>query len=146
MNKSYINPASTVDLIVLYKEGFVLIKRKFDPFKNHLALPGGFLENGKETLEEAAARELFEETGLVINSDSLRLVGVYSDPKRDPRGHIISHAYEVKNCSGELRASDDAAEVRIFKKVPNKLAFDHSKILNDYFKNRKSGGVYEKNN
>lgn len=132
----YINPASTVDLIVLCNGGIVLIKRKYEPFKNYWALPGGFLELGKETLEQAAARELFEETSLRTNPKELRLVGVYSNPGRDPRGHVIAHAYEVRNYSGELRANDDAAKVRAFKKLPDKLAFDHKEILSNYFKNR----------
>lgn len=136
MKERYVNPASTVDLIVPYEGGIVLIKRKHDPFKDHWALPGGFLELGKETLEEAAARELFEETSLRTDPNKLRLIGVYSDPQRDPRGHVIAHAYEARNYSGELRANDDAAEVRVFRELPDKLAFDHSRILNDYFKNR----------
>lgn len=137
MKYRYINPASTVDLIVPYNEGIVLIKRKNDPFKDYWALPGGFINHGKETLEEAAVRELFEETSLRTSINLLKLVGVYSDPNRDPRGHVISHAYEVKDYSGELKANDDAAEVKIFKRIPNNLAFDHSKILNNYFKNFK---------
>ena len=136
-----LNPASTVDLIVPCEGGIILIRRKNQPFKNYWALPGGFLETGKETLEKAAARELFEETRLRTDQNELRLVGVYSDPDRDPRGHVISHAYEVRNYSGELRANDDAAEVKIFRKIPKKLAFDHSKILSEYFKNQESGGI-----
>ena len=139
MKDRYVNSASTVDLIVPYEGGIVLIRRKHDPFKDHWALPGGFLELGKETLEEAATRELFEETSLRTDPNELRLVGVYSDPKRDPRGHVIAHAYEVRNYSGELRANDDAAEVRVFRELPDKLAFDHSKILNDYFNRRRNG-------
>jgi 8-oxo-dGTP diphosphatase len=128
----YINPASTADLIVLYEGGIVLIRRKHEPFKDCWALPGGFLECGKETLEQAAARELFEETSLVTNPNELRLVGVYSNPRRDPRGHVISHAYEVKNYSGKLKANDDAAEVKVFRELPKKLAFDHEKIIKNY--------------
>jgi len=133
----YLNPASTVDLIVNCEKGIVLIKRKKEPFKGYWALPGGFLENGKESLEEAASRELFEETNLKTNPDELRLVGVYSDPKRDPRGHVISHVYEARNYSGELKAKDDAQEINIFKEIPNNLAFDHKKILENYFKDKK---------
>jgi 8-oxo-dGTP diphosphatase len=136
MNNHYINPASTVDLIVNYGEGIVLIKRKHEPFKDYWALPGGFLEYKKETLEQAASRELFEETSLKTNPEDLKLIGVYSNPERDPRDHVISHVYEVRNYSGELKANDDAAEVEVFRKIPENLAFDHSKILSDYFKNR----------
>ena len=137
MKNNYNNPASTVDLIVPYNGGIVLIKRKHEPFKGQWALPGGFLENGNETLEEAAARELFEETSLQTNPSELRLVGVYSDPKRDPRGHVIAHVYEVRRYSGKLKASDDAADARVFKELPENLAFDHGKILVDYLKNVK---------
>ena len=136
MKYHYVNPASTVDLIVPYDGGIVFIKRKHEPFKGFWALPGGFLEHGKETLEEAATRELCEETSLRTSPHNLRLVGVYSDPNRDPRGHVIAHAYEVKSYSGELRANDDAAEAKVFRKIPKKLAFDHSRILRDYLKNR----------
>ena len=135
MSDYYVNPASTVDLIVPYDNGIVLIRRKHDPFKDHWALPGGFIENGKETLEQAATRELFEETSLRANQNELRLIGVYSDPKRDPRGHVIDHVYEVRQFSGKLKANDDAAETRIFKTLPKNLAFDHKIILSDYFKN-----------
>ena len=135
MPKNYKNPASTVDLIVPYENGIVLIKRKYEPFKGFWALPGGFLENGKETLEEAAARELFEETGLRTKPEELKLIGVYSDPKRDPRGHVIAHAYEARNFFGKLKASDDAAEAGVFNKLPN-LAFDHERIIRDYFKSK----------
>lgn len=131
----YINPASTVDLIVCYDDGIIFIKRKYEPFKDYWALPGGFLENGKETLEEAASRELFEETNLKTNPHELKLIGVYSDPKRDPRCHVITHVYEVKNYFGILKANDDAKEIGVFKEIPEKLAFDHLRILNNYFKN-----------
>ena len=137
MSKIYKNPASTVDLIVPYNGGIVLIKRKNDPFKNYWALPGGFLDYGKETLEEAAARELIEETNLKTNPSELELIGVYSKPDRDPRGHVIAHAYEAKKYLGKLKAKDDAAKVKVFKKIPKNLAFDHKKIIEDYFKKKK---------
>jgi len=132
MKYNYINPASTVDLIVSCNGGIILIKRKHEPFKDYWALPGGFLEHGKETLEQAAVRELFEETNLMTNPGELGLVGVYSDPKRDPRGHVISHVYEVRNYSGELTANGDAAEVSIFRELPDILAFDDKKVIKHY--------------
>lgn len=130
----FVNPAACVDLIVRYNGGIVLIKRRHEPFEGYWALPGGYLENGKETLEQAAVRELFEETGLRTSPEELTLIGAYSDPKRDPRGHVISHAYEVRKYSGKLKAGDDAAKARIFKRIPKKLAFDHGKMLREYFK------------
>jgi 8-oxo-dGTP diphosphatase len=129
MKYTYINAASTVDLIVHYDEGIVLIRRKHEPFRDYWALPGGFLEQGKETLEEAACRELFEETSLRTKPEYLKLIGVYSAPDRDPRGHVVDHIYEVTKFSGELNANDDAAEARVFKYLPRKLAFDHKKII-----------------
>jgi len=131
----YKNPASTVDLIIVNEKGTLLIKRKGAPFKDYWALPGGYLDCGKEDLETAAVRELKEETSLIANTSDLELVGVYSDPKRDPRGHVISHAYEVKNYSGTPLAADDAKEIGFFKVLPN-LAFDHAKILSNFYKKK----------
>ena len=133
MEDKYANPASTVDIIVPYDGGIVLIKRKHEPFKGYWAIPGGYLECGKETLEEAASRELREETSLITQPSNLRLVSVYSDPNRDPRGHVISHVYEARAYSGILKANDDAKEVRVFRKIPKNLAFDHRRILIGYF-------------
>jgi nicotinate (nicotinamide) nucleotide adenylyltransferase len=133
-NGKYKNPASTVDLIVPYDKGIVLIERKDSPFKGYWALPGGYLENGKESLEEAAVRELKEETHLIASPESLELIGVYSDPKRDPRGHVISHAFKVNDYSGEIFADSDAVRFDIFSTLPEKLAFDHAKIIADYYK------------
>ena len=130
----YENPAATADLIVPINGGILFVKRKHPPFQGQWAFPGGFLENGKENLEEAAVRELKEETSLVAKPQDVQLLGVYSDPKRDPRGHVIAHAYVVKKFSGTLKANDDAAEVKIFKSKPEKLAFDHSRIYDDYLK------------
>lgn len=97
------------------------------------ALPGGFVEVG-ETVEAAAAREALEETGLEIAS--LELVGVYSDPGRDPRGHTVSVVFAA-TASGEPRGGDDAAEAAAF--LPGdwpELAFDHARILSDWLARR----------
>ncbi|MCD6372801.1 MAG: NUDIX hydrolase [Thermococcus sp.] len=120
----------TVDGVILYNNGLVLIKRKNEPFKDHYALPGGFVEYG-ETVEEALKREMKEETGLDVRI--LGLLGVYSDPNRDPRGHTVSVAFLCFG-EGELRAGDDAREVHVFPieealRLP--LAFDHERILRD---------------
>lgn len=120
----------TVDGVILYRGGVVLIKRKHEPFKDFYALPGGFVEYG-ETVEEALKREMKEETGLDVRI--LKLVGVYSDPGRDPRGHTVSVAFLCIG-EGELKAGDDAKEVHVVpidevEKLP--LAFDHAKILRD---------------
>lgn len=113
-------------------DGIILIKRKNPP--EGWALPGGFVDYG-ETLEEAAGREAKEETGLDIKIS--RQFHSYSDPSRDPRQHTISTVF-LAEAAGEAKAGDDAAEYGIFRKdnLPDKIAFDHRKILNDYFSGR----------
>ena len=83
-------PLLAVDAVILFQEGIVLIKRENPPYQGCFALPGGFVEIG-ETVEDAVAREAREETGLAI--DLMGLVGIYSDPGRDPRGHVVSAAF-----------------------------------------------------
>jgi len=109
----------------------VLVKRRNPPYG--WALPGGFVDVG-ETVEAAAAREALEETGLAVGE--LRLVGVYSDPGRDPRGHTVSVVFAA-SASGEPRGGDDAAEAAAF--LPGawpELAFDHARILTDWMAER----------
>lgn len=121
-----------VDVIIRRSDGtIVLVKRKNQPFKDFYAIPGGFVEHG-ETVEAAAVREAREETGLDVRI--LKLVGVYSDPERDPRGHVVSIAYLAEEVGGTLRPNTDAKEVDAFKKIPKELAFDHQKILKDALK------------
>lgn len=129
------NPAATIDLIIEKNEKILLIERKYEPFKGKWALPGGFIDYGKETLEKAAVREGGEETSLKIKLKDLEFFGVYSSPNRDPRGHIISHVYIVKKYSGEPKANDDAKKTQWFPlyALP-KLAFDHNKIIDNYLK------------
>ena len=126
------SPALAVDGIILLDGQLVLVRRKNPPFKGTYALPGGFVEVG-ESVEDAVVRELFEETGL--KGKIKRLVGVYSDPDRDPRGHTVSLVFELEYLSGKLRAGDDAAGVSKFdlSKLP-KLAFDHEKIIRDFLR------------
>lgn len=125
-------PTLTVDAIIKVNDDkIVLVKRKNPPYKGWWALPGGIVEYG-ETVEEAVKREVCEETGLEIEIE--KLVNVYSDPKRDPRGHFISICFLCRKIGGTLRAATDAANVSIFslKEVKNlKLAFDHKKMLED---------------
>ncbi|WP_048146583.1 NUDIX domain-containing protein [Pyrococcus abyssi] len=127
----------TVDLVIVYNNGIVFIRRKNEPYKGYLALPGGFVEYG-ERVEEAAVREAKEETGLDVKL--LRIVGVYSDPNRDPRGHTVTIAFLAVG-SGELKAGDDAKDVTVIpiekiEEVKDKLAFDHAKIVEDALKLR----------
>lgn len=126
--KLYKNPLPTVDIIIEINGGIVLIKRKNPP--HGWAIPGGFVDYG-ETLEKAAVREAKEETGLDVT-----LAGqmhTYSDPGRDPRFHTISTVF-IASAVGTPHAADDAAEAVIFYRdnLPL-LAFDHKKILDDYF-------------
>jgi len=119
----------TTDVIIELEDGIILVRRGNEPFKNYWALPGGFVEYG-ETVENAAIREVKEETGLEIKLK--KLFGVYSEPGRDPRGHTVTICYLGTRIGGKLKAASDADEARIFKEIPwNELAFDHAKILKD---------------
>ncbi|KPU62599.1 NUDIX hydrolase [Thermococcus sp. EP1] len=123
----------TVDLVILYKDGIVLIQRRNEPYKDHWALPGGFVEYG-ERVEDAAIREAKEETGLDV--ELIKLIGVYSDPNRDPRGHTVTTAFLAKG-KGILKGGDDAKEAKVFgisELKDLKLAFDHREIINDALK------------
>ena len=126
----YLKPSLTVDMILVENGKILLIKRKNNPFKGYYALPGGFVEYG-EKVEDAAVREMLEETSLDVKIN--RLLGVYSDPKRDPRGHTVTIVFEVMRIRGELQGKDDALEARFFplNSLPQ-LAFDHRKIIQDY--------------
>ncbi len=132
------NPTPTADGIVLVDGRIVLIKRGNEPGKGRYALPGGFVEYG-ERLEDCVVREVLEETGL--STEPLDLVGTYSDPGRDPRGHIISAVFSLRILGGDLKAGDDAQSVELFdlKHLPL-LAFDHARIISDFLRSRSSGG------
>jgi 8-oxo-dGTP diphosphatase len=123
-------PALTTDCVVFDERGYVLlIRRKHDPFKGSYALPGGFVDAG-ECVEDACRRELKEETGLEVGA--LRLIGVYSDPNRDPRGHTCSIAYLARVSRAEPQAGDDAASAGwVADWRAEALAFDHAQILGD---------------
>ena len=121
-------PLLAADAVILFQKGIVLIRRDNPPYRGCFALPGGFVEIG-ETVEDAAVREAREETGLAI--DLLGLVGIYSDPGRDPRGHVVSAAF-LSRGKGKLVSGSDArsAEVVPLDDLP-RLAFDHDKIVRD---------------
>jgi len=125
----YKNPFPTVDIIIETEGGIVLIQRKNPPYG--WALPGGFVDYG-ESLEKAAVREAKEETSLDI--ELVSQLGAYSDPDRDPRYHTISVVFTAK-AEGQAHASDDAVDIGIFTRdtLPDVLAFDHDRILKDYF-------------
>ncbi|MCX8015446.1 MAG: NUDIX hydrolase [candidate division WOR-3 bacterium] len=121
-----------VDVIIDLSGKIVLIKRKNPPYG--WALPGGYVEYG-ESVEEAAIREIKEETGLDLKE--LKQFHVYSKPERDPRGHTVSVVFTAKGI-GEPKASDDASEIGIFAidNLPEPIAFDHLQILKDYAQKR----------
>jgi ADP-ribose pyrophosphatase YjhB (NUDIX family) len=128
----YKNPVPTVDIIIETEKGIVLIKRKNQPYG--WALPGGFVDYG-ESLEQAAVREAKEETSLDV--ELISQLKAYSDPSRDPRQHTISVVFKARPIAGSAQASDDAMEIGFFNQdnLPETLAFDHGKILQDYFSN-----------
>jgi 8-oxo-dGTP diphosphatase len=121
-------PPVAADAIIEIGDRIVLIERKNIPYG--WAIPGGFVDFG-ETVEQAAIREAREETSLDIELRAL--LGVYSQPDRDPRGHTISVVY-IGSASGTPVAQDDAKGVGLFlpDQPPARLAFDHAAILADY--------------
>jgi ADP-ribose pyrophosphatase YjhB (NUDIX family) len=119
-----------VDIIIEHEGGIILIARKNPP--HGWALPGGFVDYG-ECLEAAAIREAREETSLEV--ELIRQLHTYSSPDRDPRHHTVSTVF-IARASGDLRANDDAADAGVFTvaTLPDPVVFDHSLILNHYFK------------
>lgn len=147
---AYPRPSVTADVVVLTirpNKGLcvLLVRRGNWPHKGKWALPGGFLEAGKESVDQAAARELKEETGLP--GLYLKQLATFSDPGRDPRGHMISVAYTALVPAGRLvyRAGDDASDAGLFgisyehgtlvladgdaRLQETDLAFDHAEII-----------------
>lgn len=132
-------PCLSTDIIIEHndgeKEGIVLIERKFPPYG--LALPGGHAEIGL-TLEENAVKEGKEETSLDVVIG--HLLCVQSDPKRDPRVHMVTVVYVGKG-KGMLNAGDDAAAAQLYSieevralRGRGKFAFDHEEIINWYLR------------
>ncbi len=123
------NPLPTVDIIIEYENGVVLIERKNPPYG--WAIPGGFVEYN-ESLESAALREAKEETNLTVFN--LKQFHAYSAWDRDPRGHTIANVFTAFG-KGKLSAASDAENAAVFflENLPERIAFDHRKILDDYF-------------
>jgi 8-oxo-dGTP diphosphatase len=134
-----VTPLLAVDIIIELADRpnrpIVLIERKNPPYG--WALPGGFVDVG-ERLEQAAVREAWEETSLPVNLKVL--LGCYSAPQRDPRGHTVSAVY-VAEARGEPEARDDAKQLGLYAldALPGALAFDHAEILADYARFRRDG-------
>jgi ADP-ribose pyrophosphatase YjhB (NUDIX family) len=133
------NPVPAVDFIITNENNskILLVRRKNDPFKEMLSIPGGFINEG-ETAEEAVRREAKEETSLVL--EPIAILGVYSDPRRDPRMHTLSVTFITRIVQVNEDARDDAAALQ-WVKIEDELdsliqskqiGFDHPKILNDY--------------
>ena len=123
-------PALTADCVVTDpRQRLLLIRRKNPPFKGMYALPGGFVDVG-ETVEDACRRELMEETG--VRAGKLELLGVYSDPHRDPRVHTCSVVFMTRVRRATVQAGDDAAAAEWVEDwFSLNLAFDHAKIVAD---------------
>jgi 8-oxo-dGTP diphosphatase len=129
MTRRYPGPSLAVDALWLRRGRILLVRRGRPPFRGSWALPGGFVEIG-ETVETAVLRELREETGLVGRLGAL--VGVYSDPHRDPRKHTVSVVFRIHGAGGHPRGGDDAAAAEWVPTDPfPSLAFDHGRILRD---------------
>ena len=124
------HPWLTADGLVLQEGKLVAVIRRNPPFQGMPALPGGFVELG-ETVEAAAVREVREETGL--ETHVVRMVGVYSDPARDPRGHTVTVAYALEPTGGVLKAASDAKAIALLDPdaLPS-MAFDHARIVADW--------------
>ncbi|MEU8765095.1 NUDIX hydrolase [Streptomyces sp. NPDC048659] len=122
----------TADVVAVTEDDRVLlIKRGWDPYEGHWALPGGHVDHG-ETGLQAAVRELEEETGVRVAEDELRLVGVWDQPDRDPRGRYVTVTYLATVPAGtQATAGDDARDARWWPltDLPQALAFDHADIL-----------------
>jgi 8-oxo-dGTP diphosphatase len=146
----YPRAANTASVIV-YTRGsdwshvmnVLTVVRGREPYKGMLALPGGFHDVGRETLEETAQRELREETGLVTEVSHFSLHSVQSDPQRDPREHVIDHVYSVyvpPFVFESARAGDDAEALTVLTlhqlgsvdKKQNHFAFDHGHVLQQF--------------
>lgn len=144
--KTYKNPTPTVDVILERDSKILMVRRKKDPFKDRLALPGGFVNEG-ETVEDAMKREAMEETSLEVYPADI--LGVYSDPRRDPRKHIVTVVFVGMIVGGEISARDDAASIEWVQigsidqlEEQKLLAFDHTQILRDYRQWKSSGGTF----
>lgn len=130
------SPILAVDVIILDNEKVLLVKRATYPFIGYWTLPGGHVEYG-ETTEHALKREMKEELGISVKIKEL--LGVYSDPKRDPRYHTVSAVYLCEKNKGKIKLNFEASEFQFFSldKLPSKIGFDHKKVLHDLKKKLK---------
>ena len=129
-------PILTVDGVIVEKGKVLMVKRASYPFIESWVLPGGHVEYG-EKIEKAIKREIKEELGISVKIK--KIIGVYSDPKRDPRYHTVSVVYLLEKNKDKIRLNYEASEFKYFsfKKLPLKIGFDHRKILNDFKKSNR---------
>jgi len=138
------NPVPTVDGILQKGSKVLMVSRQKEPYKGRLALPGGFVDEG-ETVEDAFRREVLEECALEV--EPIDILGVYSDPRRDPRKHTLSVVFVGLILSGDEKAGDDAGglewiDLANLEKIRDQIAFDHAQILSDYVQWKASAGTY----
>ena len=131
------SPRLAADLLIYRGREVLLIERMNEP--HGYAIPGGFVDLG-ESVEDTAVRELREETGIDVSKADISLVGVYSEPSRDVRGHTVSVIYSCDITGREVEAEgrDDALSAKFFDidNLPDELAFDHREVLNDFRKQK----------
>ena len=127
------HPIPTADAVLIEDDKVLLIKRNHEPFVGFWVLPGGHIDYG-ETAETAVVREMKEETDLVV--EIKKLIGVYSNPERDPRRHTMTIAYLVNRISGEVKIDHEATEFKFFEvgNLPEKMGFDHRDVVQDAIK------------
>lgn len=125
-------PILCVDPVIInHKREVLLTRRAVPPFVGFWHNPGGVVEFG-EKVETAAVREAFEETGLRVKI--VKLIGVYSAKSRDPRGHFVTCAFLAKPVGGQIAGDFQSSEIKYFKKLPDKIGFDHRQIIKDALK------------
>lgn len=121
--------AATVVVQDVARSAFLAVQRAIEPYRGRYAFPGGFLDVGRERIEETASRELFEEVGLRVAPEDFTLIDVRSDPRRDPRDHVLDIAFYAEVDGAHAKALDEVAAIRWFTAeeldagVP--FAFDH---------------------
>ena len=127
------SPILAVDGVIIEKGKVLMVKQAHFPFIGYWVLPGGHVEY-RETVEQAIKREMKEELGVSVKIKGI--LGVYSDPKRDPRYHSVSVAYLLKKGKGKISISKEASDYKYFplKSLPKKIGFDHRKIIKDLIK------------
>lgn len=131
------SPILAVDGIILRGDKVLLTKREIYPFQGYWVLPGGHVEYG-EKVEEAVKREMKEELGISVKIK--KLVGVYSELKRDPRYHSVSVAFFLEKGKGKIHLNYESSKFKYFSlnNLPKKIGFDHRKIINDFKRNKRN--------